>query len=344
MPSKAPGVLDAENQLLRGRVCHFFTGLTLASKFTAFDTPFFCYGKPGRRRDRRSKLWQSLIAPSGAIVDKYPAIGERQLQEAAPIGARLQAFNGPWQADRWRFFRCLGIYEATRIELDMLNRIYQFTRCIEGLIAAEQRRRQLDISSTERRIHWPARRAADASDLYAVRSDIEHLHEHKLLQLRDRAGLALRLAELEAVERVDCPSLASHASYCHPALMGTFRERKRPRNSLGRSRRRNGGRFGGRRLDPRTALFGFKVDRVIRALTLGLGAEGRMRATKCSSQRRRSAKVVGLKAAGLRPATHARYTRASRPRRIVSRPVRAYQRPKEPASNELCGLRVIASR
>lgn len=216
--SKSPGVLDAENQLLLRRVGNLFMALNLVSKFTAA-------AKPSRATGTRIaggidvRQFAELDRPVGSIVSDYNPIGEAQLQDAREISTNLQSFDGPWRLDHWRFFRCYGIYHTTRTNLDMLDRIHQFTRCIEGLIAAKQGETKRQFKSRTELFIGPSHHAL-MGELYEVRCDIEHLHEHKLLSARDRPT-RIRLAQLEAVSEWVARSCIAHVLR-DPSLLRHF--------------------------------------------------------------------------------------------------------------------------
>jgi hypothetical protein len=196
MPSKTLSVLDNENQILERRTHTFFLGLILASKFTAFERPILATGsRVAGEIDIRS--FGEMDRPLGSIVHDETPIGESQLRQAAEIAGSLQSFDGSWKPDHWRFFRCHSIYHCARANRDMLDRIHQFTRCIEGLIASKQGETKRKFKSRTE-IFIGSNFHDLMGELYEVRSDIEHLHENKYLEARDRAT-SVRLAELEAI-------------------------------------------------------------------------------------------------------------------------------------------------
>jgi hypothetical protein len=182
--AKEPGVDDAESRLLRDRVAHWFGGLMLVSKFHQTAEPFIASG--GRAADEVVvQHYQALVPPQRAIVDEQENVTTELLTSAALIGESIAAFEVPGLPDHWRLLRCLGIYQAARCDRDMLNRVHQFTRCIEGLIVPEagktgrQFRQRTSIF------------IGDGYDdlmgeLYEVRSHVEHMHEYRYLGKFDR--------------------------------------------------------------------------------------------------------------------------------------------------------------
>jgi hypothetical protein len=130
------------------------------------------------------------------------------LRKAAEIGHCLQQLVGPWQSTNWRLRRCLGIYQAARSTLDLLDRIHQFTRCVEGLIVPEQgKTRKQFVSRTA--LFIGQGHGELMGELFDARSHFEHLHEYRYLQEFDRVT-RIRLAELEAVSEWVARSCLSH--------------------------------------------------------------------------------------------------------------------------------------
>lgn len=220
MPSEVPVMLNAESQFLETRVGHWFMGLTLASKFTAFDEPFLVSGG-WTSGEIDVRTFNALDLPLGAIVADQEGIGANHLNEAARIGKSLEAFNQEsWQEDSWRLLRCLAIYQDARREPDMAERIHQFTRCIEGLIVPEQgRMRRQFVSRTE--LFVGPQHHDLMGELYRARSNFEHLHEHQYLAQFDRET-RIRLAELEAVSEWIARSCLTRI-LLDPALTARFR-------------------------------------------------------------------------------------------------------------------------
>ena len=229
MPAKNLNVVDADDQLLQDRVAHWYGGLMLVTKFFQLNDPFLASGNRDRE-DVDVRHFQVLQPPHKSIVDYYSPITRSELVRAALIGERLGSFQGPWRSDHWRLLRCLGIYQAARCDRDILNRIHQFVRCIEGLIApkkmgeidaAGRRNRQGTKAQFKRRteLFVGVSHHELMSDMYEVRGEIEHLHEYRFLEHYDRDE-RLRLAKLEAISEWiarDClsrilldPALTAH--------------------------------------------------------------------------------------------------------------------------------------
>jgi hypothetical protein len=196
MRAAEPSTVDADNQLLQRRVADWYMGLMLVTKFFQSDDPFIASGIC-QNSEIDIRQFQPLEPSSRTIVDNYPSISKEDLTRAASIGARLESFKGPWQPSHWRLLRCLGIYQSARCDRDVLNRIHQFTRCIEGLIVPNQGETRKQFKRRTSIFVGPDHHDL-MGELYDVRSHIEHLHENRYLEQFDRST-RIRLAELEAV-------------------------------------------------------------------------------------------------------------------------------------------------
>jgi hypothetical protein len=218
MPTRAPQVLDADNQTLEARVGDLFTGLTLAAQFTAFRDPFHA---TGAREDGELMVRQFgvLGRPLGCIVRTYLPISAGSLRQAADIGASLEMFQGPWKPKHWRLLRCLSIYRDARVNRDILDRIHQFARCIEGLILPREGETRKQFKSRTELFIGPSHH--DLMDaLYRLRSDVEHLHENKHLEQFDRR-VRLELAKMEAISEWIARSCLARI-LLDPDLVGRF--------------------------------------------------------------------------------------------------------------------------
>ena len=137
MPSKRPGVLDGENQLLQRHVWGFYIGLLLSSSFTPSHRSIFLTGS---RRDGEIDVRQvsSLDQPALNLFRHYLPILPDEVTRAASIGRHYeQLVTTPTTGTPWRIFRALSVYVAARTTEDLLDRLHQYCRCIDGLILSE---------------------------------------------------------------------------------------------------------------------------------------------------------------------------------------------------------------
>ncbi|KZM49436.1 hypothetical protein [Labrenzia sp. OB1] len=196
MASTSPSVLDAENKRLQGAVGDWFTGLTLIRKFGSTDAAFTATGScVNGVIDVRQ--FGSIDPPLASIVHDDRPISRKDLQDAFPIARGLAKLRQSTDHNRWRLHRCMNLYQEARCERGILERIHQFTRCIEGLIAPKQGQTLRQFKSRTELFVGPHHHEL-MGDLYRVRSDVEHLHENQHLEEFDRQ-VRIHLAKLEAV-------------------------------------------------------------------------------------------------------------------------------------------------
>lgn len=178
LPSKTPGVLDAENQTLRKRVWHFYVGLVLSSPFSPAHTPMMLTGtrENGETDIRQQEVFDSPIKSS---VHHYPAITPSEMQSAANIGKQLQLLAG-YQGSRWRLYRTFSVYMEARTTRDTLDRLHQYCRCVEGLILPKAGNTKKQFKSRTVLFIGPGHHDL-MGDTYDIRSGVEHLHENKYL-------------------------------------------------------------------------------------------------------------------------------------------------------------------
>jgi len=255
--SSSPSVLDAEDQELVKRVSDWFTGLTLTRKFETSNEIFLASGSY-ENDSVDIRQFSTLEPPLASIVHERAPLTMAQLLHATDIAEGLHELAVLPNGDGWRLLRCLRIYQEARQERDVLERIHQFTRCVEGLIAAKPGGTKRMLKSRTETFIGP-RHHELISELYDVRSDVEHLNENRHLETFDRS-IRVRLAELEAVgewiarsclERILLSStLISH--FGNIDSIAKFWELDHPQRQ----------RLWGEPVDPEKAIAGFKFQYV----------------------------------------------------------------------------------
>lgn len=195
--SATPGVLDGENQALQRRVRHFYVGLLLSAMFSPSHEPVML---TGARQDGAIDIRQqsNLGLPAPQVFRRYPALVADDIVRAAQLGRKLDAMDPESvPGGLWRFFRTLNIYVETRSISELLDRIHQYCRCIDGLILPSiGKTRQQFKSRTELFIGQGHHDLMGA--LYDIRSHVEHLHENRYLEIFDR-DVRLDLVKKEAI-------------------------------------------------------------------------------------------------------------------------------------------------
>lgn len=197
MPSEVPEVLDGENQLLQRRAWGFYQGLLLSSTFTPSHPPILLTGS---RHDGEIGVRQesTIDIPTLNSFRHYPPVLPAEIVRAASIARSIEGLiTAPPARGAWRIFRALSVYIAARAEGQLLDRLHQYCRCIDGLILSEPGSGLKQFKSRTELFIGPQHHDLMGS-LYAIRSDAEHLHEHRYLEKFDRAA-RLDLMQKEAI-------------------------------------------------------------------------------------------------------------------------------------------------
>ena len=211
LASERPGVLDRENQSLQKRVERFYVGLLLSVMFSPSHRPFVL---TGARSDGKTDVRQQmdLDLPVPQVFRPYPVIVADDIVMAAQLGHRFDAMTQETvPGGMWRFFRTLHIYVEARTKSDLLDRIHQYCRCIDGLILPDPGRTTRQFKSRTEMFIGPGHHEVMGA-LYDIRSAVEHLHENGYLETFDR-DTRLDLVEKEAsVEYIARTALARISS------------------------------------------------------------------------------------------------------------------------------------
>lgn len=194
---QSPAVLDAENELLKRRVWSLYIGLLLSSTFTLDRPPILLSGaRQDGELDIRDQTLLELSASS--LIRPYASVNPAMVEQAARFAQLYeQLVASPPPRGPWRFFRAATVYVEARQTREVLDRLHQFCRCIDGLILSEPGKGAKQFKSRTELFIGPGHHEL-MGELYAIRSDIEHLHEHKYLEIFDRPA-RLNLAEKAAI-------------------------------------------------------------------------------------------------------------------------------------------------
>ncbi|OMI09501.1 hypothetical protein BSN85_16370 [Bradyrhizobium brasilense] len=180
MKSATPEVLDDENQMLTNRLWGFYRGLLLSSTFATAHKPVIltgaCHsGEVGLRQQ------QDLDSPIPNEFHPYPDVTPANFEAAAAIAEAVERLITTRQgSNRWRFNRVFALYTETRTEADLLERIHQYTRCIDGFVTTEKGQGEKKFKSRTELFIGP-RHHDLMGEIYEVRSAVEHLREDRYL-------------------------------------------------------------------------------------------------------------------------------------------------------------------
>jgi hypothetical protein len=195
--SQQSDVLDAENKGLKRRVWGFYLGLLLTSPFSPAREPIMLTGsRRGAEIDIRQK--QDFEIPFPNLFRPYPPILAGDIRRAAQLGTSYESLNAaPPSGGAWRIFRPVSVYVEGRTATDILDRLHQYCRCIDGLILSEPGKAAKQFKSRTELFVGPGHHQT-MGELYEIRSAVEHLHENRYLETFDRA-VRLDLVKKEAI-------------------------------------------------------------------------------------------------------------------------------------------------
>jgi len=201
--SRTPAILDGENDVLRDHVWKFYCGLILASHFTPAEEPALFTGAC-RNGEIDIRSVANLDLPAPRLFHSYPEIVRQEIVLAGQLGENLIELEQAHIAGgRWRLFHALDIYIKARSRTDILDRIHQYCRCIDGLILPEPGRTKQQFKSRTELFIGP-RHHELVGQIYDIRSAVEHLHENRYLEQFDRGtrlDLVMKEAFIEYVAR-----------------------------------------------------------------------------------------------------------------------------------------------
>jgi hypothetical protein len=185
MHSASPQILDLENQQLQSKVSAFYIGLLLSAQFTPAHSPV---ALTGAQHSGEVDVRQAMLinGPHGTVFGGYPAITSSEVQTAAKLGDNyLQLRTAPRASRAWRLLRAISVYCEGRYTADPLDKLHQYCRCVDALILSEPGKGLSRFKSRTELFIGPHHHQL-MGEIYAIRSDVEHLHEHKYLEVFDR--------------------------------------------------------------------------------------------------------------------------------------------------------------
>jgi hypothetical protein len=195
--SERPDVLDDENQSLQRFVSLFYVGLLLASPFSTAHKPVILSGS--RRNDEIDIRQQGMFEiPVACEFRPYPTLTAEDIETGARIGGKIRGIEeAQLPSGHWRFSRVLRLYQETRTTRDILERLHQYSRCIDGLILPSVGETKRQFKSRTELFIGPHHHDL-MGEIYDVRSAVEHLHENRYLESFNRE-VRLDLLKKEAI-------------------------------------------------------------------------------------------------------------------------------------------------
>jgi hypothetical protein len=186
MHSVTLDILDGENDRLKQHAWLFYVGLLLASTFAPAHQPIMLTGSR-RAGEIDIRQQQDFDSPIPRVFRPYPPVLAGDIQLAAHLGGQLNALStAPLPDGHWRLFRTLNVYTEARTTGEILDRLHQYSRCIDGLILPDAGKTKQQFKSRTELFIGP-RHHDLMGEIYDVRSAVEHLHENRYLEGFDRA-------------------------------------------------------------------------------------------------------------------------------------------------------------
>jgi hypothetical protein len=194
-PSAALDILDGENAKLKRNVYWFYLGLLLSARLTTFDDPLLL---TGATRDGHSDVREVGHVNRAALVPGlHPElVTADSLARAGQIASALQEWSEA--GGSWHFNHVLQIYASARENSDPLERLHQFSRCVEGLICGKTKGQFISLTET----FIGAGEQKEMGRIYDVRSAVEHLREYEILEPATRSGRADLLRKAALMEHL----------------------------------------------------------------------------------------------------------------------------------------------
>lgn len=173
----------AVEQALKDRVWRFYMGMLLADRFGTEQVPFFITGdrSPAGINVRQVSTLEPAIHAS---ANRWHRLSTERVQRGAEIGQAIQKFP---RTGATRLNRVLSLYLEARTRLDWMDRIHQYTRCLDGLTIPPIGGTGKKFADRMSVIVGPAHRDL-FEEIYAIRGAIEHLRENDYTEPFNRAG------------------------------------------------------------------------------------------------------------------------------------------------------------
>jgi hypothetical protein len=201
-------------QTVKDRVYRFYTGMLLAERFGTDQAPFLITGDCGPKGINVREVGP-LEPARHASADRWYRLSTIEVRRGAEIGQAVQNF--PWIGAP-RLNRVLTLYMEARTLLDWMDRIHQYTRCLDGLTVPPGGGTGKKFADRMTLIIGPAHRDL-FEEIYAIRGAIEHLRENdhtepfdraKRLDLVKKAGIVESVARSSLVRILETNSLWQH--------------------------------------------------------------------------------------------------------------------------------------
>ncbi len=180
-----PAHLDRESQALRTIIHNAYVGLLLTGPWAAARRPLLLSG--ARASDEIAlRCHDKLDGPVAGLVKPYPALAIRHFAEAVRLGHCITDIPAAaLKGGHWRLWRTLEIFRKAVTLSDIVERVHQYCRCIDGLILPTVGKTAAQFKSKTELFIGPKHHDL-MEEMYQIRSADEHLNETKYLEVFDR--------------------------------------------------------------------------------------------------------------------------------------------------------------
>ena len=233
----------------QARVLRSYNGIILAERFGIEHEPFLITGL-GLAGDVAVNQVSHLHPTRHIAADPWHKLSIAEVHRGLEMGEAIKGY--PWQGAH-RLNRVLSLYMNARTLLDWMDRLHQYTRCLDGLTVPPGGGTGKKFAERMTLLVGPAHQAL-FEDIYKIRGAIEHLRENDYtepysragrLELVKKAGIVEFVARSALVRILESPSLWTHFS------------NKAPLEAFWAMPLSDRGRLWGNVVDPMDGLIGF---------------------------------------------------------------------------------------
>lgn len=179
-----------------------WTGLLLAERFGTDQDPFLIVGNV-RGASVEILTVHRLDPARHEAADRYHRLKNQDVERAAEIARAIRAY--PWIGSP-RLNRVLSLYVDARGRLDWMDRIHQYTRCLDGLTIPPMKGGAGRNFGQRMELLAATSNGPIFRELYDIRGAIEHLRENDYTEPFDRGR------RLDLIRKAGIAEFATRAS------------------------------------------------------------------------------------------------------------------------------------
>lgn len=216
MVSLTPDILDGESNELIRNVRRFYTGLILSTHCVSSHPAIQLTGGfvNNELTVRQQAEFPALIVHDFSFRHD---VSRGDLIHAARIGTCMEKFDETsFDNGRSRLSRIVHVYADARSQRYRMDRLHQFARSIDGLILSQPGSGKSQFKSRTALFMGP-NWSDFMGEAYVMRSEVEHLHEYRRIEVFDRQKrleIMKTTAVLEFVARKSISRILSSQHLC----------------------------------------------------------------------------------------------------------------------------------